>query len=759
VLLLYSLAADAPAAPPFIDHLRAAMRSEMSSPVELYVEYLDLDRFPDPRQAVRLTNYLGAKYGDFQVDVIVAAGSVALHFTTDHLREQLPNVPIVFGMAYAHDVDTAALPSYVTGRVLSVSLGQTIAMIRQLQPGVERLYLIAGSSSIDSLAMDDALGSIGPMRDSIEVVVRRGVPFDQLIDELRTLPPHSAVFFAHFRRDGRGQLFVPQEAMGILARAARAPSYGYVDRMLGYDILGGAMFLHDAEGTNIGRMAARVVRSPPGAPLPRLEAVASPYVADWRVLRRFGLDERRLPPGTDLRYREPSIWERNRDAILIALGIMFAQALLIGTLLLERRARRRAQLALREQSVYERTIAELTSDALRHAPEDAPRALEDALARVATYADADAAALVQYADGTSRAGSRLEWAREPDPSATVGEEWRIEHDAIRLDMPLVVAGTEVGVLELYRTRPGNDWPGQLSSRLVAPAEVIAGAIARARALAAADEAHRQVAHLGRVAIVGELGSTISHELRQPLTAIRVNAEVGARMLSAAHPDLKEAKSALEDVAADAARASEIIESIRLMLRKRGPETIEVDLNEVSEHVVALLRRAASSHGATIALELQADLPRVKGNPVELRQVVLNMALNALDAVSSVDGERRVVIATSCTERLVELCVRDTGPGFTVGVRQRLFDPFYTTKGDGLGMGLSIVRTLVEQHGGRVTAESGGKGGAVFRMLLPVASVAAGELPSGDAALRPATYGPMPNSAAVTDARIAPLGEC
>ena len=341
--------------------------------------------------------------------------------------------------------------------------------------------------------------------------------------------------------------------------------------MLERGVLGGAMYRHDDEGMHIGRLAARVLRTPPGAPLPPVEQVESPFIADWRTLRRFNLDERRLPPGTEVRFRVPSTWERDRSVILTALGIMAAQAILIGALLVERRARRRAQQALSDQSAYERTMADLATDAVRHAPDDAPRALEDALARVGSYAGADAAVLVQYADAASRPESRVYWTRRPgEDQMTVCRRCRsapmLSDSSSRWSSP----ETNVGALELYRMRPGKAWPKELATRLVAAAEVIAGAIARSRAAAATSEARRQVAHLGRVAIVGELGSTISHELRQPLTAIRVNAELGVRLLGDSLPDIDEAREVMRDVVADAARASATIEQIRLMLRMQSP---------------------------------------------------------------------------------------------------------------------------------------------------------------------------------------------
>jgi C4-dicarboxylate-specific signal transduction histidine kinase len=450
-----------------------------------------------------------------------------------------------------------------------------------------------------------------------------------------------------------------------------------------------------------------------------VEVAESPFIADWRTLRRFNLDESRLPPGTEVRFRVPTPWERNKNVILTALGIMAAQAVLIGTLLIERRARQRAQQALHDQSAYERTMAEVATDAVRHAPDDGPRDLEHALACIGEYAGADAAVLVQYADGASRSERRVYWMRRPGLRSDDGVSG-IGGDAFRLELPLVVGGTSVGALELYRTRPGKEWPTELGTRLVAAAEVIAGAIERSRAAAATSEAQRQIAHLGRVAVVGELGSTISHELRQPLTAIRVNAEVGLQLLGTSSPDIAEARQLMEDVVADAARASATIEQIRLMLRSQGPTTNALDLNDVSEQATSLLQRDAAMRGVRLDLALAPGLPRVRGNAVELQQAILNLALNAFDAVAAGNGPRSVVIGTAATNSSVELFVKDTGPGLSAEVRAHLFDPFFTTKEHGLGMGLAIVRTLAEQHGGSVVAENLADGGAIFRLILPAA---------------------------------------
>lgn len=749
ILLLYAPAPDSPTAAMFIERFRSTVRAEMPPPVEFYEEFLDLDRFPGTDRWPLLTRYFSDKYTGYRIDLIVCVGSVALRFATDQLRGVFPDVPVVFGMTFAHRVNVAELPSNVTGRLITVSLSQTLAMAHRLQPDADRVVVIAGSSAIDSVAMASALGTLGRMRDSVPLVLRQGWPFDSVRAEVKGLPRQAIVFLAHFRRDGRGQLFVPLDAMTTIARESRAPVYGYVDKMIGTGVLGGAMLRQDDEAVHTGRLAIRVLRRGPGQPIPPVEAAATSFIADWRALRRWRLDERRLPPGTEVLFRTPSAWERYRAVILATLGIIAAESVLIGLLLLERQRRRLAQAALADQAEYERTMAELTTDAVRYAPEDAPRALEDALSRIARYAGADVAVLVQRSESPSRAATRLRWTRDAGVhtgngaainGAAVngnGSGAALSHndpgptsadvdipDEARLELPLVVGGKSVGTLELYRSDGSTHWPRRLVTRLSAAAELLAGALARSNAAAAADEASRQLAHLGRVATVGELAAAISHELRQPLAAIRANAEIGAHLLEGPRPDVEEAKQVLNDIVADDVRAAEVIDQIRLLLRKQEPGTTAVDLNEVARHAVQLLDRDARTRGVRLFVVLESSLPAVRANAAEMQQVVLNLVLNALDALAGrAAGPREVIVGTSTEGDSVELFIRDTGPGFDPAMQGQLFESFYSTKPQGLGVGLAIVRSIVERYRGQVLAENVPTGGAVFRVILPATEVA------------------------------------
>jgi len=244
---------------------------------------------------------------------------------------------------------------------------------------------------------------------------------------------------------------------------------------------------------------------------------------------------------------------------------------------------------------------------------------------------------------------------------------------------------------------------------------------RMRALRMVEESRDQLAHIGRVATLGELTAALSHELRQPLAAIRANAEAGGMLLDRNPSDVREAREAFRDIASDDVRAVEVLNRIRALVRSDDQIAASVDVNEVCERVSQLVMYDAVQRGVQFRLSPEPDLPTVIGDSVQLQQVVLNLVLNAVEAAQASPRIREVVLGTSAARsgEEVEVFVRDTGPGLSTEAKLRAFEPFYSTKQHGLGMGLAIVRTIVERHRGQVHAENGNGGGANFRVRLPI----------------------------------------
>ncbi|MGH7679987.1 MAG: sensor histidine kinase [Gemmatimonadaceae bacterium] len=251
----------------------------------------------------------------------------------------------------------------------------------------------------------------------------------------------------------------------------------------------------------------------------------------------------------------------------------------------------------------------------------------------------------------------------------------------------------------------------------------------------AAEVHRQLMHMGRVALVGELTATISHELRQPLAAIRANAEAGAVLARRGAPP-EELREVFAAIVEDDQRAVEVVQSVRRLLRKDETFAVKrVDLNEVCREAIPLLQHDAKRRGTRMDLSLTATPAAVMGDPVQLQQVVINLILNAIDAAAMSIGERFVGVETAVAGNAVELAVRDSGPGIPPEVEGHLFESFFSTKTGGLGLGLVIVRSIVERHSGRVSVENHASGGAVFRVRLPMATDKSVEVVSGNGSSR------------------------
>jgi len=298
----------------------------------------------------------------------------------------------------------------------------------------------------------------------------------------------------------------------------------------------------------------------------------------------------------------------------------------------------------------------------------------------------------------------------------------------------------VGDLIKRASRAGRDW--SIEHRLLMPdgsvkhVNVVAhaarhssgnvefvGAIMDVTAARRAEEELRQaqfnLAHVNRVTTLGEMTASIAHEVSQPIAAIVTNAGAGLRWLAATPSNLPEANQALNRILADGNRATEVISRIRALSKKMPPRKDRLDLNEVISEVVALARREAERSHATVRTDLSRDLPLVSGDRVQLQQVILNLILNALEAMSGEKADPCDVLVSSSrdgqTGVLVAVC--DSGPGIDPEQLSRVFDAFYTTKANGIGMGLAICRSIIEAHDGRLWATPNEPRGAVFQFSL------------------------------------------
>jgi C4-dicarboxylate-specific signal transduction histidine kinase len=234
------------------------------------------------------------------------------------------------------------------------------------------------------------------------------------------------------------------------------------------------------------------------------------------------------------------------------------------------------------------------------------------------------------------------------------------------------------------------------------------------------EAQTELAHANRVATMGQITASIAHEIKQPIAAVVVSGHAALRWLSGGTPDLCAGRRAIGRVIRDANRASDVIGRIRDLLKRAPPRNDNFNINEAIREVIVFTRGEAIKNGVSVHTKLAEGLPLIQGDRVELEQVVLNLIINAVETMSGLsEGSRELLVTTKQSEPdSVLVAVQDSGPGLAPASLKRVFDSFYTTKPGGLGLGLSICRSIIEAHGGRLWAETNAPCGATFQFAVP-----------------------------------------
>jgi signal transduction histidine kinase len=286
-------------------------------------------------------------------------------------------------------------------------------------------------------------------------------------------------------------------------------------------------------------------------------------------------------------------------------------------------------------------------------------------------------------------------------------------------VPMVDDDETIGLISFGRSRiePFTEEEIDLITDFAAQAAIALGIIRRERDLR---ELQMELAHANRIATMGQLSSSIAHEVTQPIAAARNNARAALLFLDRQPPDLGEAREALDCVVADADRAGDIIRRIRDHFKKAPPKMDRFDMNEAVRDAITLTHGEAVSNGVSIQMQLAEGLPFFRGDRVQIQQVMVNLIVNAIQAMSGAgDSRRELQISTEADEAEgARVGVRDTGPGVAPESLPHLFEPFYTTKAEGMGVGLAICRSIVEGHGGRLWATACEPYGALFQFTIP-----------------------------------------
>jgi signal transduction histidine kinase len=708
VLILHSYNYTFPANAAISDSLRKSLERS-SQPLEIEADFLDLARRPDEAHAFRTANYLQEKYANVRFDAVVVVGIPGMPFLLKYRDLIAPGVPVVWSDVTRTTFDAMKVPADITAVINDYKPERTIELAERLQPGARRLVLIGGTSSIDRRWRENGRKAVDAHNSSkLEAEYWFDRTYNRLLEDLSKLPPDTMVLFLTFFADSEGKRFIPRDVAAALARASAAPVYGFFDTYLGTGVVGGFFGTYQSIGTTTADLVLEILSGADVTKLAARDNLRPAFRVDARAMERWGLEQKNLPSGSTILFHEPSLWEQHRYLISATAAVVVVQSLVVAGLLFQRRRRQRAEESLRESEdrmtfaaasasiglwQFDRETSQLWATehcrAILGLPAEIPLTRETFLAAV-------------HHDDRSIAGAALQGTLKGGRSAVA-------------DVRIVAPPDEVRWVRIRARSDGDgqSTPGQLSG-------MFADITDQKNAETDLELQRQEVAHLMRVTALGELSGAIAHEVNQPLTAILSNAQAALYLLKPETPNFIEIHGALEDIVHEDSRASEVIQRLRGMLKKGESKFESVDLSKLVDSTITLLRHQLIERRVTVQTDLADSLPAVLGDPVQLQQVLLNVIMNAMDAMAlTPDGLRRIQICTRATEAgTIEIYLKDNGPGVMAADRKRVFIPFYTTKDHGLGLGLSICSTIIEQHGGRIDLRNNESGGAVAEISLP-----------------------------------------
>jgi signal transduction histidine kinase len=738
---------------------RTTLSNTVADPPNIYAEYLELTEFDeDAIVEEELATYLGAKYLRTRLDLVAVTSSRGLRFVLRHRARIFPGAAVVFSAVDKQAAAGIELGDDVSGVWLTMDWAGTLEAARRLQPETERAVVVTGSLGTDRVWKAAARAQLEGLERPISVTYLDDLPIEALAERLAALPPRAVVLLGPFGRDGAGRDIRPQVAARVAA-ASPVPVYTLIENNLGTGVVGGHVVSFEAQGRRQAEIVARMLR---GERAPPDESGTNLYRFDARQLRRWGLDTRRLPAGSVVLFDEPSLWQANRGYIVAAVLLLALQTWLIVGLLVSRAQRQHAQRALADQLRFETLVSDVLATLITRPTSGVDTQVERALSLIAADLDVERVMLAERNEDRQAVDISHVWERDgipPRPTSVLWAEFpwisrRVRaghvvvvtpryplpleaetdrrsmaalHTRSLLAVPLVVDGIVVGVLSCSTMQAGREWPAERITRIRLLAEVLATALARRRAEAAANASEErfrrqreELAHALRVNTLGELSASLAHEINQPLTAIVMNARAMRRLLTHGPAEAAVATGALDNIAADAKRAGDIIDRLRALSRKEHAPQRGLDLDALIDEVIALLRQDFLGKDIVVRRVAAPNPPAISGDPIQLQQIFLNLLVNASEAIGRAErgGGEITVVTTSPVKGLTEVTIQDTGIGGEGLDLERIFDRFVSTKRSGLGMGLAISRSIAEAHHGRIYAKANPDRGLTVYVELP-----------------------------------------
>jgi signal transduction histidine kinase len=547
--------------------------------VAVYGETVDLSRFPEARQQAILRTYVQEKYSGIDFGAIVAVGAAAYELVKHWRGELWPRAAVVFAA-----IDEVSAAEFVpdantTGLIMRRTVASMVQAARAVVPGLTGVAVLGGTLEKDSYRRQYRQ-EIAALAKVIGVIDLTGRPLAEQASRAASLSDTIAILYTSLFIDDAGTRYSSPQALAVIAKSANRPIVIDVESLVGLGAVGGFVLNNVSYGREAAALVLRILDGTDAAAIPVTVSEFTQPVFDWRELSRWGISAAALPKGSEIRFRDTSVWERHKGPILGVVAAILLQSVLIAWLIYEHRRR---------------SIAEIQS--------------RNAMAELAA--------------------------------------------------------------------------------------------------------------MNRLATAGQLSASIAHEINQPITGMVLKASAALRWLAVEKPDLDRVRNVLSDIVGAGQRAGGIINSVRAMFKNEESGKAAINLNHLVNTVLALLRVDLQKDDVRVETRLDEALPAVTGDAVQLQQVILNLIVNAADAMRAAP-QRVLTIQTSRIAGNAHVSIEDTGPGIDDADRERIFNPLFTTKAGGMGMGLSICRSIIENHGGRIWVERVRSPGAIIQFALPAA---------------------------------------
>lgn len=738
--------------------IRSALSEPDLGPILYFVEYLDLSRrMATPEYLDHLLKLFEFKYGTEHFDLIITTDTRAVSFLAGPGRVLLRGTPLVFSGLLANQVDLSAVERPMTGVMENVDIEDTVRAAISIRPNSSRLVVITDQSGAGESLRALAKEAVPRAAPNMPTLWLDDLAVPEILQRAASLDSNEIVLLLDLH-DPDGRTYQDADsALSRLCRASSAPVFACYDVFLGTGIVGGKLTSGSEQGLAAGKLAARVLRGEKASEIPIIRVSPNRLLFDYKVMQRWSISEADLPEGSEVRFRPENLFRTYRSYILPALAAIALQTAIIVALLVSRRRILAAERELREERDLLNSIMEfapagiiLFSDSgrLTYANRCAADLIGEIPARLLGRRFDDPAWQLNDPDGRIRSPSEhLVSIVTRTGESVLGRESTllrsdgtsrflsvsgipVKNDAgnLRYVLLMINDATERHVAQQALLRSNEELEERVRERT---SELMDSNRALRIAIQERDDASQesrrrqdQLAHVQRVATMGEMAAGLAHEINQPLAAITTYTQGCIRRMEAGGADSGELLGPLREIAGQAYRAAEIVRRLRGFVRKDRPALAPVDVNHLAIGATNMLSADSATLGIQVELDLDESIPMVSADPIQFEQVLLNLIRNATEAVSlRTEEPKRVSVRTRCEQPdRVHVEVRDNGPGIDPTALDRLFEPFYSTKSDGLGMGLPISRSIIESFGGRLDCVESADGQTVFRIVVEAAAM-------------------------------------